>query len=237
MHQDASLSACHGEVTEYVTGCGTKGRISRNSRTAPGRCELSTSCGAKISRAGRCSPLSPSLLELLGCKQCRAFGIVPVVLIRDQRSPKVALARQSSSFLGISLLQHLHTALAVMVVTRFLQGAVFKPARIPGFDKAKRAIEVTFSRTIPRTGLERGFLNLPPWKPTGLGSSHLRASELNVFAELYRCCLCPNDPILFLQASWPAGVSSSIAEKQPRRVTISCQSKRECILSAESMAG
>ena len=59
---------------------------------------------------------------------------MPLVLIRNKQSPEVGLATQFS-FLGISLLQHLHTAFAVIVVSTFLRGAAVKPARGPGFEK------------------------------------------------------------------------------------------------------
>ena len=101
----------------------------------------------------------------------------------------------------MSSLQHLHTVLAVMLVITLLRCPVFKPARDPGFQKGKRAIEATFSLTIPGTGLQQGFLNLPRLELKGLGSSHSRASELNAFSVLYRCRLRQGDRILCLKAS------------------------------------
>ena len=118
---------------------------------------------------------------------------MPLVLIRDKQSPEVGLARHFS-FLGISL--NLHTASTAMVVIQFLLRAAFKPARDRGFHKGKRAIEVTFSLTFPGTSLQKGFLNQPRLKLTGLGSSDSMASELSAFSVLYRCRLRQSDLIL-----------------------------------------
>ena len=96
------------------------------------------------------------------------------------------------------------------MVTRFVRGAVFAVATDPASDKATQTIEVGFSR---RTGLNRGFLNLPsPCKLTGWGSSDSISSKLSEFGVLYLCRMRPSDLTLLLESKLASG--SQVAQQR-----------------------